>query len=336
MIRALLWSVVCLNFLIGAQAQAHESQPASLDIRQIAPTALELIWRTPLMFGQRHPARLQLPPDWQPLSEVLPQRQDQAFVETHRVDTGEAGIDGLLIRFPGLETTVTDVFVRLTRLDGTTTTHIARPTQAWVTLRGERDWLANAREYLGLGVQHILLGVDHLLFVLGLLLIVQGTRMLVQTITAFTVAHSLTLGLATLGYAQVPIAPLNAAVALSILFLGPEIVRRWRGGDSLTLRYPWIVALLFGLLHGFGFASGLALSGLPRAEIPQALLWFNVGVELGQLAFVGLILLLVRAFRVLQFHWPLWVERTPGYLVGVCGAYWTIDRTLVLLNASVI
>lgn len=158
--------------------------------------------------------------------------------------------------------------------------------------------------------------------------------MLVKTISAFTVAHSITLAIATLGYASVPAAPLNAAIALSILFLGPEIVRSWRGGTSLTIRHPWVVAFAFGLLHGFGFASGLVTMGLPRAEIPVALLMFNVGVEAGQLLFVFLILLLERAFRVLEVRWPRLVEALPAYTVGSLGAYWTIQRVLVLLGGA--
>ena len=167
---------------------------------------------------------------------------------------------------------------------------------------------------------------------LGLLLIVRGRLMLLKTITAFTVAHSITLGLATLGYASVPLPPLNAAIALSILFLGPEIVRSWRGGTSLTIACPWVVAFLFGLLHGFGFASGLTTTGMPRMEIPLALLFFNVGVEAGQLVFVGTALALARSFTVLEVRWPRWVQALPGYTVGSLGAYWTIQRTWMLLG----
>jgi hydrogenase/urease accessory protein HupE len=182
-------------------------------------------------------------------------------------------------------------------------------------------------------VQHILLGVDHLLFVLGLLLIVESRRMLVKTITAFTVAHSLTLAIATLGYASAPVLPLNAAIALSILFLGPEIVRARRGGTSLTIRHPWVVAFAFGLLHGFGFATGLRELGLPRGEIPLALLLFNVGVELGQLGFVALVILLERSFRTLEIAWPRPVRALPVYTVGILGAFWFLQRTAILLES---
>ena len=165
-----------------------------------------------------------------------------------------------------------------------------------------------------------------MLFVLGLLLIVKDRWMLLKTITAFTVAHSITLAIATLGYAEAPVLPLNAAIALSILFLGPEIVRSWRGETSFTIRHPWVVAFAFGLLHGFGFASALTSAGLPKAELPIALLSFNVGVEIGQLSFVALILLLERAFRILEVRWPRWAEALPGYTVGSLGAFWTVQR----------
>ena len=216
--------------------------------------------------------------------------------------------------------------------DGTLESHLLKPTNPSVTLGAATSAWQRARSYVRLGVEHILLGIDHLLFVLGLLLIVADRWMLLKTITAFTVAHSLTLAIATLGYAAAPLPPLNAAIALSILFLGPEIVRRWRGETSLTLRHPWVVAFAFGLLHGFGFASGLTTMGLPKAEIPLALLLFNVGVEIGQLGFVALILGLERAFRVLEIRWPQLVEVLPAYAVGSLGAYWTIQRTLALIG----
>ncbi len=186
--------------------------------------------------------------------------------------------------------------------------------------------------FLKLGVEHIWLGVDHLLFVFGLLILVQSRWMLLKTITAFTVAHSITLGLATFGYAHLPGPLLNAAIALSILILGVEIVRSGRGKTSVTILHPWIVAFAFGLLHGFGFASGLSALGLPVAGIPLALVMFNVGVEIGQLSFVLLILFLERSFRQLEIRWPRWVQALPGYTVGSLGAFWTIQRAAMLLG----
>jgi hydrogenase/urease accessory protein HupE len=186
--------------------------------------------------------------------------------------------------------------------------------------------------FLKLGVEHIWLGVDHLLFVFGLLLLVKSRWMLLKTITAFTVAHSITLALATLGYAHLPGPPLNAAIALSILVLGVEVIRSRSGEATITILHPWIVAFAFGLLHGFGFASGLSALGLPAADIPLALVMFNVGVEIGQVSFVLLILLLERSFRQLEIRWPRWVQALPGYTVGSLGAFWTVQRAAMLLG----
>lgn len=329
--RGLLFVVLWCAVWSVRPSLAHESQPGVLDIRQLAQDRYEVSWRAPIYYGRPHPARLELPDAWQTLGQPVERTLPDSLLIRRIVTTGGRSIDGDRIRFAGLESTSTDVFVRLARFDGSSFSAVARPASPWVELRGERTWHTVAGDYLVLGFHHILLGADHLLFVLGLLLIVHGGGALLKTITAFTVAHSLTLGLATLGWGRAPLAPLNASIALSILFLGPEIVRVWRGGTSLTIRSPWVAAFGFGLLHGFGFASGLSMIGMPRAEIPPALLWFNIGVELGQLSFVGLMLALVRSFRVLEMRWPVWGERAPGYAVGVCGAYWTIQRTVMML-----
>ena len=254
-----------------------------------------------------------------------------SLLERRLIETDGAGLAGRRVELVGLQATITDVLVRVRLRDGTRTTTLVHPSQPWIEVAAPRGLPAVAAGYVVSGVHHILLGVDHLLFVLGLLLIVRDRVMLVKTISAFTVAHSITLAIATLGGASVPAPPLNAAIALSILFLGPEIIRAWRGETSFTLRHPWVVAFAFGLLHGFGFASGLTTMGLPGSEIPLALLMFNLGVELGQLLFVAIILLLERAFRVLQVRWPRAVEMLPAYAVGSLGAYWTIQRVALLL-----
>lgn len=333
----LLFSVIMLCIGLGSfsAAHGHESQPGMLDLRQIAENRYEVTWRAPIYYGKPHPARLELPEHWQDVAEPTQRRLPDSQVFRRIVSVGEAGVEGSVLRFPRLERTITDVFIRLNRLDGSTMTAVARPSKPYAELRGERGWLRTARDYTALGFHHILAGIDHLLFVLGLLLIVKGRFRLVKTVTAFTVAHSITLAMATLGYASVPIPPLNAAVALSILFLGPEIVRSWRGQPSLTIRYPWVVAFAFGLLHGFGFASGLSTTGMPKAEIPLSLLFFNVGVELGQLAFVFIALALAWSFRTLEIRWPRWALAMPGYTVGSLGAYWTIQRTVILIGGLI-
>jgi hydrogenase/urease accessory protein HupE len=310
--------------------QAHELQPSSMELRQLTSERFEVIWRAPVYYGKPHPARLQLPDTWQTVGEPTVRQWPDSAMHRHLVDVPGGVLDGAVIRFIGLESTITDVFARFVWLDGSETTAIARPSQPWIEVIAQRSAWQVAWDYTVLGFHHILLGVDHLLFVLGLLIIVRGTAMLIKTITAFTVAHSITLALATLGLASIPGPPLNAAIALSILFLGPEMVRIWRGQTSFTIRHPWVVAFGFGLLHGFGFASGLSTVGMPKAEIPLALLMFNIGVEIGQLAFVALILLCRHAARTLEFRWPRQTELAPAYLIGSLGAYWTIQRTAMM------
>ncbi len=312
-------------------AWAHEARPAYLEINETAPGQYSVLWRTPVLSGMRLPIMLRLPDNVKNLKEPTVQELTDSQVERRWIDAGPNGLAGQRIEFPGLQATITDVLVRVEMLDGRKWTSIIHPSQPWVDIAASQTWLGAAGSYIVQGIRHILFGADHMLFVLGLLLIVKDRWMLLKTVTAFTVAHSITLAIATLGYAQVPVLPLNAAIALSILFLGPEIVRSWRGESSFTIRHPWVVAFAFGLLHGFGFASALTSAGLPRHELPLALVSFNVGVELGQLGFIGLILALERSFRILEVRWPRWVEALPGYTVGSLGAFWTVQRVALLL-----
>jgi len=330
---------LCLLFTAGlalataSAAFAHESRPGYLELREIDPDTYSLLWKRPTG-GE---VEIQIAPVFpKECHLVTPDRQQLtpgAIVVRGRLIC-EGGLAGKTLRIEGLETTITDVLVRIQHADGRVESHLLRPASPSVTLGARTSALQRAFSYLQLGIQHILLGVDHLLFVLGLLLIVSSRWTLVKTITSFTVAHSITLAIATLGFASAPLPPLNAAIALSILFLGPEIVRVWRGETSFTIRHPWVVAFAFGLLHGFGFASGLTAMGLPKAEIPLALLLFNVGVEIGQVSFVCLVVLLERSFRTLEIRWPRWVEALPGYTVGSLGAFWTIQRIVVMLAGA--
>ena len=315
-------------------AWAHEARPCYLEIKETAPGKYSVLWRTPVLSGMRLPVVLKLPDDVRNVKEPAVQQLTDSLVERRWIDAGPSGLAGRRIEFPGLQLTITDVLVRVERHDGTASTELVRPQRPWFEIAAQRGTLATAGAFLMSGIEHIAFGLDHLLFVLGLLLIVRTPWMLVKTITAFTVAHSITLTLATLGVVNVPVPPLEAAIAASILFLGPEIVRVQRGETSFTIRHPWVVAFAFGLLHGFGFASGLAAIGLPRSDIPLALLMFNVGVEIGQLGFVALVLLLVRAFKVFQVHWPRAVELLPAYVVGSLGAFWTIQRVLIMAEGG--
>ena len=195
---------------------------------------------------------------------------------------------------------------------------------------GSGSWFEGAKRYTALGIEHILLGIDHLLFVLALLLLVRGTWMLVKTITAFTIAHSITLGLATLGFVHVPPLPVEAAIALSIVFLCAEIIHAQRGQVRLTFQYPWVVAFAFGLLHGLGFAGALAEIGLPQSEIPLALLFFNIGVEIGQLIFVAVVLFLVWSFRQISIDASRLARSFSVYVIGTLATFWLLQRTALI------
>jgi hydrogenase/urease accessory protein HupE len=329
MVRCLL--VAFALVVAGGHAAAHEARPGFLDLRESGPGAYSLLWKKPTG-GEIEIYIAPVIPNGCHLDTPVLQQLTPGAVIVRGTLLCEGGIEGKTLSIDGLESTITDVLVRVQHADGRLESHVLKPGSPSVTLGVQTTVWQRSRSYLGLGIEHILLGADHLLFVLGLLLIVADRWMLIKTISAFTLAHSITLAMATLGYMSVPLLPLNATIALSILFLGPEIVRRWRGQTSFTIRHPWVVAFAFGLLHGFGFATGLASMGLPRAEIPLALLLFNVGVEIGQLAFVVLILMLERAFRTLEIVWPRIIEVLPGYLVGSLGAYWTLQRMVALIG----
>ncbi|EJZ18494.1 HupE/UreJ family protein (plasmid) [Rhizobium sp. Pop5] len=329
--RLLLGAVVAAVTFVSS-AVAHEIRPAYLQIDQMAANRYKVVWRTPILSGMRLPIVLRFPDSVRNVTEPAQRDLPDSLVQTRVVETDGAGLAGKRVEFVGLQATITDVLVRVHLLDGTVETTMIHPSQPWIDFAATRSPLAAARVYFVSGFQHILLGIDHLLFVFGLLFIVRSRWMLVKTITAFTVAHSITLAVATLGKVAVPALPLNAMIALSILFLGPEIVRVWGGQTSFTIRHPWIVSFAFGLLHGFGFASGLTALGLPQGDIPFALLMFNLGVEAGQLAFVGLILLLIAALKSIEIRLPRSLELLPAYVVGILGAYWTIDRIAVMIG----
>jgi len=316
----------------ATSARAHESRPAYLEITETAPGRYEVLWRTPMLSGMRMPVVLKLPDEARNVTEPTLRHLPDSLIE-RRVVEANSGLAGKRVEFIGLQATITDILVRVRLRDGSGASALVRPSQPWIEIAGSRGMLETAGSFIAHGIQHISLGVDHLLFVLGLLLIVKDRWMLLKTITAFTVAHSITLAMATFGYAAAPVAPLNAAIALSILFLGPEIVRSWRGDTSFTIRHPWVVAFLFGLLHGFGFAGALTGAGLPANDLPLALLSFNIGVEIGQVGFVLLVVLLERSFHQLLIRWPGRIQAMPGYAVGSLGAFWTIQRTAILLGA---
>ena len=319
----------CLLLLVSA-AQAHEVRPAYLSLVADEEGEVEMVWKLPVLDGRIMPLEPRLPAHCV-VDDAPPDRivTSDARLERVRFRCGEVGLRSGDVAIDGLALTIMDVLVRVERPGEDPVTRLLRPEQPTLALDDAGSGLEIAA-YLALGVEHILLGFDHLAFVLGLVVLVRGRWLLVQTITAFTVAHSITLGLSTVGLARASSAPVETVIALSILLLALEIVGVARGRSSLVARKPWLVAFGFGLLHGFGFAGALAELGLPEDAVPLALLLFNVGVELGQLLFVASVLLLAVCLR----RAPALARSAPmvaAYVIGVPAAYWSIERLAGIL-----
>jgi len=322
------WIIVALALAaaFAPQAFGHESRPAYLELTEQNSAVYEVLWRRP-MRGERVLALQPALPDHCVLAgRKARYAQADSLVERWTVDCGKGGLVGQTVGIDGLQATLTDVLVRVAFADGITHTQVLRPNATAFTVKGSPSKWEVMDDYFRLGVEHILGGVDHLLFVLALLIIVEGTRRLIATVTAFTVAHSITLAAATLGWAHVPQKPVEAVIALSIVFVAGEILHGWQGRSGITRRLPWLVAFTFGLLHGFGFAGALAEVGLPQKEIPLALLMFNVGVEAGQIFFIIVVLGLLHVAKRVIHEKPRWAVPTTAYVIGVTAAFWLIER----------
>ncbi|MEP3225456.1 MAG: HupE/UreJ family protein [Parasphingorhabdus sp.] len=323
-IRAMLFFAglfwVALTTLTAMPVYAHEIRPAALELVQEVDGTVSVLWKQPILSGRK----LKMRP-------VLP-AQCRAPAQTEQIISGNVvaerwntrcSLDRGYIAIEGLDRTLTDVFVRIRTGDGAETTHILRPASPQLDLGEKRD--SSAAAYLFIGTQHMLLGWDHLLFLLGLLLLTP-IRQLLWVVTAFTLGHSITLAITAFGYLALPSEPVELLIALSIFFLAIEVVRKWSGKTSITIRQPWLVALAFGLLHGLGFAGALADIGLPKDQELWALLLFNLGVELGQLLFVALLLLVMWLASRSGLEQRKWLEWPAVYAVGILGAFFTLTR----------
>jgi hydrogenase/urease accessory protein HupE len=326
-VRMSLAGLLALGFaMLSAGADAHEVRPAYLEVTQHANGRVDVLWKQPSIGAmavrliphisggllERRPSEIQTEPNFQ-------------ILVWHNLDAGKQGIDGRTITIEGLDRTITDVLVVATLKNGDSEQDVLRPQNHALALHIEKTGIA-VPAYLLLGIDHILTGVDHLSFVLGLLLLVRSKMMLAKTITAFTIAHSITLAATTLHVITVQPALVEALVAFSILFVAVELVHSYRGHPGLTVRYPWLIAFTFGLLHGSAFAGALKEIGLPPNAIPLSLLLFNVGVELGQLAFVGCVMAIVWALSKLPRELPGWTRWIPPYAIGSFSGYWFLER----------
>ena len=321
-----LQSALVLLLAVGA-ASAHEVRPAYLELRESAPETYDLFWKVPALGNDRRLGLyLDLPDGCANAVSPRASMADAAYVERARIECA-GGLAGGTIRVEGLASTMTDVLARIERADGSTQTARMTPDRPSFVVEAAARTGDVVRTYLPLGVEHILTGIDHLLFVLGLLLLVDGFGRVVKTISAFTVAHSVTLTLATLGVVAVPPAPVEAVIALSIVFVASEVVRRYRGAaPTLAQRQPWLVAFTFGLLHGLGFAGGLTAAGLPAGHVPLALLLFSGGVEIGHFAFVAAVLTTMAGLRRVRLEPPVWARMLPAYAIGSIAMCWMIER----------
>jgi len=311
--------------LLAMPAFAHEVRPAYLELHEETGNEFRVLWKTPM----RGDMRLSLSPAFsgqtETLTPIATRQTGSAAVQTWRIKAIEP-LRGQSVRIVGLDATMTDVLVRMEFADGTGWSKRLTPAHPMAEIPAQQSGWSVAGEYLKLGVEHILLGIDHLLFVLALMLITFGGWKLVKTVTAFTVAHSITLALAALGFVHVPQAPVEAVIALSIVFVAAEILRRREGRKGITARAPWIVAFAFGLLHGFGFAGALSEIGLPEGHIPQALLFFNLGVELGQLLFIAAVIGFIVLLKRARIRISRWAELVPPYAIGSVAMFWVIQR----------
>jgi hydrogenase/urease accessory protein HupE len=325
-IRALCLLGVLLAVAAGPAARADIFRPAYLQLTELEDNRYAVLWRVPALPDRRRlAARILWPQTVQPEGEARSALFDNSWEERLLIHAPE-GLIGQEIVIDGLIGGATDVIVRIERRDGTTQLERLAPSSPRFVVTASPGPGEVAWDYLILGVEHILGGIDHLLFVLALLLLVRNLRRLFLTITAFTVAHSLTLVAATLGWVSLPGPPVEAVIALSIVFVAAEVIHEQQGRASLTARAPWIVAFGFGLLHGFGFAGALEEVGLPETAIPVALLMFNVGVEVGQLLFVAALVALAALLRRFTALSLAGVSRLVAYAIGTVAAFWTIER----------
>ena len=359
-----LGALLALFACTGA-VEAHRLSPAFFGMTEIEPGRFAAQWKVSISGGLADALEPQIPEGCAVDGAVRSYVVVDARVQ-HAVLACAGALENRTFAVGGLPATDTDVLLRIDRLDGSSFTHRLVPEAPSVVIPARPGTWEVIATYLVLGVEHILLGIDHLLFVLALLLLVRGVGRLVATITAFTLAHSITLAAATLGVVNVPSAPVEATIALSILFLATELARGSGRGSgrrsgfsrdsippvaakaaptsaatsapapaptlaptarSLTVQFPWIVAFTFGLLHGFGFAGALSEIGLPAQAIPLALLFFNVGVEIGQLMFIAAVLAAGWALRRATVAVPLWLPRAAAYVIGSVAAFWVFERT---------
>jgi hydrogenase/urease accessory protein HupE len=327
-LRRYLFLLLIISFF-SIHGFAHEIRPAYLEIKEIGSNRVTIFWKQPVSGESGIYLTPLLSSGWLNDTSSINSSSGVALIRQWNIKTRQS-ISGQTITIDGLKNTITDVLVNITFRDGTKLTRIIRPSDPTLLIEKSEHSTLPVFDYLRLGIEHILFGIDHLLFVLALILIVRGKRRLFKTITAFTLAHSITLAAATLGWVHIPAAPVEAVIALSIIFLAVELVHYYQGKPVFSARYPWVVAFILGLLHGFGFAGALANVGLPENDIPLALFLFNVGVETGQIFFILCVMLVIWLAHKMIKNMPDWVRWVPPYTIGCMAAVWFFQRLAII------
>lgn len=316
---------MCCLLWLPLQTDAHEMRPGYLSMQETAPGQFSVLWKVPASGDQRLGLYVHLPAACASTGDPVRAIEAAAYTERWTVICAP-GLNGQSIQIEGLQATMTDVLARIAYMDGSVEITRVVPDVPKFTVKGAQGSWQIAGTYFLLGVDHILSGFDHLVFVLALILLIHDQWMLLKTITAFTVAHSITLAGATLGLFSLPQKPVEAAIALSITFLAVELVKAKPGQPRSSEQYPWLVAFAFGLLHGFGFAGALQETGLPQSDIPMALLTFNLGVEAGQLLFVAAVLLVLRGLGTLLPDPMPKLRPIAAYGIGTVSMMWLLSR----------
>ena len=326
---------VALLFLIALGAPvlcaAHEVRPCYLEITEAADHSIRVLWKMPATGDYGLPLHPAISAGWLGKTPDQTLLDGVELVQRWTIAAPHAPIKGQTIDVAGLEKTITDVLLRVQFADGTELVRLIHPSDPVFTIPADASSSIGVSSYLLLGIHHIWTGVDHLLYVLGLMLLVRNLRTLLGTLTAFTVAHSITLALATLNIVNVPPAPVEAAIALSIVYVAVELMRP-KDQRGLAGRRPWLIAFAFGLLHGLGFATALRQVGLPSHDIPEALFLFNVGIEAGQIAFVAAALAVLGTLRALVPILEFRAQQAVPYIVGSLASFWLIERSLVAFH----
>jgi hydrogenase/urease accessory protein HupE len=320
-----------LLLLMPLAAAAHEIRPAYLEITEDAGKHVHVLWKMPTVGRLSVPLDPKLSSGWLDRDPASTSETDVYLIRQWDIAPPHVPLDGQTVTIEGLDQTITDVLTRISFANGVAVTHLIHPEHPTLVVPNSEKPTLPIVEYLELGLTHIWTGVDHLLYVFGLMLLVGNFKSLLKTITAFTVAHSITLAAAALQVIHVRPAPVEAVIALSIVYVAVELVHLRQGKPGLAYRYPWLVAFSFGLLHGLGFAGALAQIGLPPHDIPLALFLFNVGIEAGQVSFVLAVLALGWLLRRLVPAVTRKLEWLPPYAIGSMAAFWLIERTLVFI-----